>query len=310
MIDILLYRLFRLRRTLVLGIFPSLTTVLAIGLYSGETYSHLIALAVLIPVAHVVVYPNNWTETLAVSLILSVCLGLATFIPPHLDTGPLLIRAFGLSFLWIVLFFILIVSLGHLESAGPTSDKPVRTSAWSGLPPDVLRKTLTLYPGRKDDNVTCGEADAEGRFPVTIRQVFTPPTYSIDLTPEMEEIGMSQDGVIESHGHAVIHSTGPDHHEVFHFDAETDEVSVSRYSFHDLEEKGTRVVLEEAGIALSIGNHFGMWLSDFLTDYLTHGIDAAEARRPRANRAFAHRQLVVDIANVIIPCLAWMGAYD
>ena len=53
-----------------------------------------------------------------------------------------------------------------------------------------------------------------------------------------------------------------------------------------------------------------MWVTDFLADHLTHDIDVAEARRPRANKAFVHKQLVVDIANVLVPCLAGMGAYD
>lgn len=310
MTDILLYRLYRLRRMLVLGIVPSLATVWAISLYSGQFYPVLAALAVLVPVAHAITYPNNWSETLAVSIVLSVCLALATYNPPELAIRDVFMRAFWLTFLWFVLFLIVINPIATLCNCGPVSDKPFRASKQSRLPAEELRKTLTYYPGREDEKVTCGEADAEGRFPVTIRQVFTPHTYSDDPIPELEEVGISPDGLMETHGHAVINFSGPDHHEVFYFDSENDFVTVCRYSFLDLGPIGTRVVLEEAGTPLTMGQRFGMWVTDFLSDYLTDCIDTAEGRSHRANRAFVHKQLVVDIANIIVPWMNRQGLDD
>ena len=214
------------------------------------------------------------------------------------------IRLFALVFLAFLLFFIAIGPISMLCTRGPVSSGPVRAERRSMLPADAVRKTLTYYPGRSDDKVVCGEPDAEGRFPVTLRLAFDPLTCQDDSVPEMEAAGIRPDGIMECHGHAVIHSTGPDHHEVFYFDGDRDAVSVSTYSFEDLGSQGTRVVLQEAGMPMTLGERFGMWVSDYLADYLTDCIDAAEGRRPRANRAFVHRQLVVDLANILVP---WMN---
>lgn len=73
-LDILFYRLYRLRRTIVLGLLPTLATIWVVNIYTGQTFPILTTLALLVPVAHAVRYPNCWTETLTASLVLSVCL--------------------------------------------------------------------------------------------------------------------------------------------------------------------------------------------------------------------------------------------
>ncbi len=305
MSDVLLYRLYRLRRTLVFGIAPTVALVWALSASSGQNYPYLAILAVLIPSAHVLRYPNNWTETLTVSLVTAICLALATTISPDLTFVSHAIRIFWLVFLWFVMFFILISPITELALRGATSDDPSHTVGHSRLPADTLRKTLTYYPGRSDDKVICGEADAEGRFPVTIRLTFAPPTFQDDPIPEMADMGISQEGVMECYGHAVIHSTGPDHHNVFYYD-EDGNVTASSYTFEDLGKNGTRITLQEAGTPMTAGDRFGMWVSDYLADYLTDCIDRAEGRAPRANRAFPHKQLVVELANILVP---WMNAW-
>jgi len=84
-------------------------------------------------------------------------------------------------------------------------------------------------------------------------------------------------------------------------------VTVVRHSFEALADGGTRIVLEEAGQPMTTGRSFGMWLYDYMADHLTYCIDKAEGRRARTNRAFVHRQFVVDIANVLVPMMSKFG---
>lgn len=306
MLDILIYRLFRLRRTIVLGMVPSLATVCAITLHTGETDPILLILAIFLPMAHAVSYPNNWTETVTVSLSLSVCLALASTMPPDIALDALVLRIAGLVFLFFVLFFVLVSPFATLPTLGARTDTTVRATLQTHMPADKIRKTLTYFPGRNDRKVICGAADADGKFPVTMRLMFDVLTFEDEDAEDdsMEDFGISREGIMECHGHAIINSTGADHHEVFFFDEETGSVTVSKYTFEETG-AGTRVVLEEAGTPLTRGERFGMWVSDYLADYLTDCIDDAEGRPARANRAFAHSQFVVDLANILVP---WLNA--
>lgn len=222
-----------------------------------------------------------------------------------MDTGAVVVRVFWLCVLSLILFFVLVRPMAILGTSGPTTTAPVRARMRSRLDAETLRQAMTYYPGRSDDKVVCGAADAEGRFPVTIRLAFDVLTFQDDPTPEMNAVGMSMDGVMECHSHAVVHSADPDHHEIFFFDGGSDAVTVSKHSFHTLRNGGTAVVLEEAGMPMTWGERFGMWFSDYLADYTTDQTDQAEGRRTRANRSFVHKQLVVDLANILVP---WLNA--
>ncbi len=306
MFDVIAYRVYRNRRTIVLGLIPALATLAAIAQYITPPSTLLIAIGLGLPAIHAVRYPNNWSETLTVSLVTSVCIALATTIPADMASGALFMRIFWLIFLWFVLFFVMVSPLAMLATLGPVSERPVCASATSRLNREALRAALTFYPGRSDYRIQCGEADEEGRFQVTMRQEFDVLECD-EQPPEVREAGIDENGVLETMGSAVIHSTGPDHHEIFFFDESLETVIVSRHSFIDLGPKGTRVILEEAGTPLTLGMRVGMWLSDFLADYLTDYIDQAEGRKIRANRAFRHKQLVVDLANILLPILNAQG---
>lgn len=310
MFDLLLYRLFRTRRVIGLCVLPSLGTVLALGAMAGETYPVLMFLAVLIPVAHAVLYPNCWSETLTVSLVLAVCLGLATLNPPGLPWDSLVMRVLALIILFLVLFLILIVPLDYLATIGPHGFGPHRATATSKLGADEVRKELTFYPGRKDARVTCGEPDEEGRFPVTTRLFFQNATCLDEAESAQGEADTAIHRVMELRGHAFIHSSGPDHQETFLYEDGGQDIVVMRHTFEALADGGTRIVLEEAGQPMTMGQRFGMWVNDYMADHLTHCIDEAEGRRARANRAFVHRQFVVDIANVLVPLMNRVGLQE
>lgn len=300
MFDILAYRLFRNRRVILLGLIPALATLSAVQSYTGQANLLWLVIGLAVPVWHALIYPNNWTETLAVSVATSACVVLAAIIPPDLETGALFMRYFWLVLGWFAIFFVLVWPFSLLGVSGPVSCPPIGAAAVSRLDAETLKAAMTYYPGRKDNRVICGPADEDGRFPVTLRQEFTVLSFEDEAASDRH--GVDADGVLENHGTAVVHSTGPDHHEIFYFEDATT-VTACNFRFIDLGDQGTRIVIEEVGTPLHAGQWFGMWISDYLADYLTDHIDAAEGRAPRANRAFRHKQLVVDLANVIVPVL-------
>ena len=295
MLDLLLYRLFRLRRTIIAGILPCLATVLIVSSRTGQTHELLVLLAIALPTTHVVLYPNNWSETLAVSVSLSLGLGLAATIPADMGGIGLLFRLALLLLLTASAFLLLVVPFSLLAMAGPLREFRGAATRVSRLSADELRAAVTLYPGRQSTRLICGAPDEDGIFPVHMHIRMDPLTFETakDCTPD-----------IEHEIRASIASSGPDHHHVFFADG--DRIGATRHTFeaHGAE---TRVTMWESGGEMALGEHLGMWLTDYLADYLTDEIDRAEQRAPRANRAFAHKQLVVDMANFLVPLLGATG---
>lgn len=308
--DILIYRCLRLWKVAVLGALAPIATVLAAAHYHGADFSILMGLALALPALHAVRYPGMWLETLTVSLVLSPCLWLAAMIGPDLSTGEQIWRIFWLCVMALVLFFLTVSPMAWLALIGPGRVLTAGASRTSRLDPETLRAAITLYPGQTNDRYICGAADEKGVFPITmlpapvdavkyeIRPELT-DGFPIDSEDMDEE---DDDDDISRAFQAVVHSSGPDHHEIFTYFA-SGEIGAVRYTFQALRAGGTRVTVRETGHHMPYVQIFGFWLTGFMTDYLTYELDRAEGRAPRANRAFPQKQLVVDIANLILPFL-------
>lgn len=307
-LDNLVYRIERLWKVAALGVVFPLITVWAASSYHGADFPVLLALAFLIPTVHALFYPGMWAETLTVSLILSLCLCLAAMMEPNLTTGAVITRVFWLCVLALILFLVLVSPMAMLQLIGPTTALTARATCRSPLDAETLRRAITLYPGKSDTMATCGPADDEGRFPVTLHlQEIDGVNFEI---VDCEEGGFPDDLDASEAGddpdctfHAVVNASDSERHEIFTYFSPED-IGVQRHLFRDLGAKGTEVTVEEAGHHLTWGQKFGFWLTGYMADYLTHVLDLAEGRRPRANRAFAQKQLVVDLANLILP---WLG---
>lgn len=306
--DILVYRIVRLWKVAVLGVLAPVATVWAASAYHGADFPVLMVLALLIPIAHAIRYPGMWHETLTVSLILSLCLCLAAMMDPELTTGAVIHRIFWLCVMALILFMMVVSPMAFLAMAGPNRVLTARATCRSVLDAESLRTAITLYPGKEGKMAICGPADDEGRFSVTLIP-FEIETlkYEIDDCDPYEgavEPAPFDDGEddLGCTFQAVVNESAPDRHEIFTYFS-PDEVGVQRHLFKDLGSKGTEVTIEETGHHLALGQVFGFWLTDYMADYLTHELDMAEGRSPRANRAFAQKQLVVDLANLILPLL-------
>ncbi|MDJ1008990.1 MAG: hypothetical protein QNJ13_14325 [Paracoccaceae bacterium] len=315
MADVLFYRLLRLRRLIVVALAVPLATLWAMGALDDPL---LFALAVTIPLAHALAYPNAWVESLTVSIVLAPCLALASMIDPGLSAGSIAIRWTSLAILWTIGYFMLLSPLSVAVNAGPTVGVGGRSRVRSAADAATLRRSITIYPGRTDGRTTCGEADGDGVFEVLT--VHTIPGISFEMAEDQfdpteaeafntaeerrrKEAGLTDDDTIEVRYKAVVQSSGADHHEVFTFEDPAGEVGVTRYDFEP-DGDGTLVTIEERGAKLPVGAALGFWLQDFLTDHLVDEVDRAEGRAPRANHAFPQRQMVVDIANLIVPMMA------
>ncbi|NNE79368.1 MAG: hypothetical protein HKN18_03760 [Silicimonas sp.] len=310
-LDVLIYRVTTLWKVIVVGSAFPVATVWLSSMYHGTEAPLLMALAVLIPTVHALRYPGLWHETVTVSLILSLCLCLAAMIEPGLTIGELVWRFFWLCVLALILFLVAVTPMSMMLQSGRKRLLTGKATKRSSLDVDSLRAAITLYPGRESERTWCGPADADGRFPVTINagaielvQFEIEPDHltAVEDPDDDEDPVFDEDGNCAVDLYAVVHASTPERHEVFTY-VEPDEVGVLRHSFLDLGEKGTEVTVEETGHYLTTGQIFGFWLVNCMTDYLTHELDLAEGRRPRANRAFPQKQLVVDLANLILPML-------
>ncbi len=315
--DVILYRLFRNRRVIIFGAVPPIMMVYLASLITGQSHPVLLTLAIMIPALHAIRYPNMVIETLNVSLTAAICLALAAMNPSQMGIADLLFRTFWLLVMAIVVFMVLNFVTPIWQSAGPKRKSTLRAISTSKLDSETLRKAITDYPGRQDARVTCGKADANGIFDVETRVLFEAPNFgACDLDDEDDEDldeherAMQHDlseGFIRSHTKAMVYESSAHVHEVFHIDGTTEEVIATRHEFQTLKSGGTRVIYQESGAKLPLAMRMSLWLTDYVADHLTDEIDRAEGRRPRANRAFPSRQLIMDIAGALLPRLGGDG---
>jgi hypothetical protein len=302
--DRLIYRVHRLRRLVVVtSIAPVALAVFAFG-GSGVFGGVLLLALALAPLAHVLIYPNAWMETIVVSLTVTSVLAFAVFAlcDPALEIGVFgwaALAAFG-----VVLFLGGMWIVPSLLLKGPGILRETGATGWSRLDADTLRRVITLYPGRHDCVATCGEADENGRFAVTLhlQRISASEDVLADIDRENVRSARGEGGevALEMDMIAEVAKSDDGVHEVITCIGGEAAASVSRHTFVP-ENGGTRVTVTEYGTPLSPGLVAGMYLQDYMADYLTSEIDRAEGRPARANRAEPVNQLVVDIARRFFP---------
>jgi len=295
---VLLYRVFRLRRLILAAALLPALVVLALTAAKGPFALVLLAPALGAPALHALRFPNAWTETLAVSLVVSVLLALAGTIGAGLDLGALALRLSGIAALGMALFVVAGPAISALMARGPARQATERARRRTRLSPDEAKARITLRPGREDSRTSCGPADADGVFPVTIRHRVPNPSgggeraadvllfAEVIASPEgAHEVMWVEAGPADPAAAPLAEMSGAGEGE----EEETPPaVSVTRHAFR-AGRRGTVVEMVETGGALPAGEAFGAWLSDAAADRLTDEIDRAEGRAERANR-FATRE--------------------
>lgn len=304
LLNLISYRLFRLRRLIVLTMLP---TVLAFSMvFAQVAQPELLGLGLVacFPLIHVLVYPGQWMETIAVS-VASVAM---IFAVPHLDfTLPPVMRALWFALfltLMMVLFCAVIWVICVTMMKGPTRRVTLRSTATSKLAPEVLKEAITLHPGRDDDYVTCYPPDADGLFRAILHLqniVAAPDQKELEALPDSVHT-ITDAGEVETDAFLtckIEKSTETEHHVVFH----TGEDLVPGVTIHHFEAfaGGTRVTVMENSQPMPVLVTLGMWLEDYATDYLVCEIERAERAPPISNRNRTLRQFVVDLAWLMKP---------
>lgn len=314
------YRLFRLRRLILVALLAPLAVWALILALKGPAAFALLPFAVLPVLLHVLRYPNAWMETLAVSGTMAILLALTATIGPEVGLIGLAVRILGLLILGAILLLALTGLITGLIGLGPARGSTTRASRRSSLPADVLFSAITLYPGRQDEKTTCGPADAEGMFEVLLHYDFDDPLCGIaeemvedeplvavegELGEEEATAAVPFDGTVRLWA-VVVHQSDGEHH-VVSVDPETRETSATITRVVP-NRNGTLVTLEERGVPMPPGYRLGFWLQDFIADHLTDEVDRAEGRPPRANRSAPQGMLVSDLAAGFVSLLAGRGA--
>lgn len=321
--SILAYRLFRLRRLIAAAILLPALVVLLIAAAKGAAAFWLLPLAVGLPLAHALRYPTAWLETASVSLVVAALLALAGTIGPDVGLLGLALRIAGLGVLGFVLFMVAVATVPMILGLGEAKPVTAHARRWTKLSPQEAKARITLYPGRRDEKVTCGPRDEEGMFEIVIHH-------------RMADCTEGGDHAFDVHLYATVLETGPYHHEIMSIEAQPEpediadrlealdpetrasieeaiaearaqaeaaperSVSVSRHQFTPAR-GGTLVEVAERGVAMTAGMRLGFWLQDYFADHLTDELDRAEGRPPRANRFEGQSQMIVDIAKRFAP---------
>ena len=225
------------------------------------------------------------------------CAGWSPIVPDDVTTGERIATVLFYAVIWLFLFLVLWWPIQIMSGKGLGKVRSLRAETVSRLSDDALRRSMTFYPGRQDETCECGEVADDGRFPVKTRQKMIMPKTE-KIAQAYAQDGVSESGVLETVGYAKIDDTGPDQHEVRHFNDAGEHCAGSRFTFTPLEAGGTHVLYEETRW-MTTGEAFGLWVCDFLSDYLTDCVDIAEKQPRRANRGFAHRRLVLDILGAL-----------
>ncbi|QMU57821.1 MAG: hypothetical protein GKR98_06195 [Boseongicola sp.] len=301
--EILMYRILRLRRLIVFSsLLPWIVALTYIADW-GPFGAGIVAVIALLPVVHLVFYPNAWMETVSVSITSALVLTGGVFIDPAMSSEQIGQRMFGLTILGTILFFMMTVVVGFCTELGPRRTFVLRSSERSSLDIEPLRRAITLYPGRRDDRVDCGEPNAEGIFPITL---YLQGISSSNSGDEQITVGdaqtVTEDGIVlpEMDMSGLIAKSNDAVHEVNTFTNDGQDQGLCR---HEFSRRGNQTIVEyqEYASGLTWAIRFGMYLQDYLTDYLVSEIDAAEGRSPRALRSEPIHQLVVDIARKWFP---------
>jgi hypothetical protein len=282
-LNVMVYRLFRLRRLILVSVLPPCLAVLAIYVVKGPSALYLLPFALLGPGLHILRYPNAWTESLAVSLTLSVVLGLAGTVGTDVGLIGLSLRLVGLGVVGVIVFLAVSTLGAGLLFFGPEKEFTVSAHRKSRLDPATLKKRITLYPGRVDDRVSCGQAREDGVFPVTMKHQIS----------DLSDAGSEQ---IDVTYFGFVLTDRPELHELIAIPGDGGDTSTTQHSFIE-QRKGTIVNLSERSLPVTYGFFAGYWLQDYLADHLTDEIDHAEGRAMRANRFQKHDMLLLDFAR-------------
>ena len=306
MLALLNYRLYRLRRLLVICVLPTLAALYWVAGDVANPELYAFAFVSFLPFLHALIYPSMWYETLSLSIGCVATILLAPLLSYDQTMTErwlwlALLMCFGLLTFCAVLWIT-----SKVLMAGPSVRLTLRTSAVSSLDPASLKAGITMYPGRNDVRMSCGPADDSGLFAATVHtQKLAPSPVDVELEAAPGTAWVESESG-EVHADMTFRckietSTSKEHHVILHM-GDDPNPGILVHRFEEVP-GGTRVEMIEHPQGVPFLLPIGMWLEDFFADYLFSEIERVEGRAPVSNRSRTVRQLSVDLAWLMKPFL-------
>lgn len=291
------YRLWRLRRLIVVAALPPLILMAVLGALElphslfGTAAGQGVMVAWLgLVCLHVLRFPNGWMETLALSLTVCI-LVLSEPVLPGLLFGPVLswgeMALLGAAYLLGGFAILMMMTLVVCGLVGGTTDREVVNVVRRvvPLPRAALFDALALAPDQHTGRKSTGPADEEGFFDVSIRhscpdrQTFENAPFDVTFRAQVvpSEDGTHQAVIREGNGQDML-------------------VSVTSLRLTPAA-RGTLVEIAETCNRYNRMMILGFWMQDMMEDYLTDVVDFLRDRPARSVRAASHDTLMTSVAG-------------
>lgn len=286
------YRLWRLKRLIAFCLIPSiaallLTMLFGVGVVSG--FGGLVRVVLIVAcliAAHVVLFPNAYSETIALALVT----GLGLLLAPLLGGSYFLWFLFGLFAIW-----------GWMSGQGRVlvwsmATKPhhpvFKSSIATRASVEEARNWFPMRPGLARGPYRCGDAGPDGVFPVWYDTGTSDFMGAQDIEPDLcEEIEMPE---LPPSFYAVIDEVGEDFQKTRILESKRADAEVQAIVEHRFkaQKSGCIVTERETPTTFPWGQSLTLWLNDFAQDGLVQTRDLLEGRETLAVRAAHHGSLL------------------
>ncbi len=293
--DQMFYRLYRLRRLVAVAIAMPVIVMLGLALADPAVLSSqcatLAALAVAaLVVGHVVVFPNVTTETMSLSLsvtLLVVCMpfikAFVLSVPEaHMQAALIILIAFSVVATGVVMA-LLQIGLSAVAHAGPAVRLRLQTTLDVPCSRDVAFRQCALQPNVRRGRVLTGPDDENGFFDVAVAS-----THFADPDDPDQPLIVRVD--------AKVMATSPERHDVM-IVLRNGVVTVTSHAFIPTE-SGCRITVSDMPGDFTLGMYGLFWLTDQQADNLTEMTDVIIGATPRAN-GIAHGVSLLSLAGAL-----------
>jgi hypothetical protein len=286
--DVMLYRLWRLRRVFGLGF--AILLLAGFGLdMPGRGW--LVLLAAVGLALHLVSFPNGAQENLALAMGMGAMMlvqgalpDLALWLPAHLGQGAGLLQGVQSGVVFALMWVAFLGVIRCLVYLGPKGRYRFRAQGVLPCSPAVALQQAGIRPGIRRGRMICGQADARGLFGVAV--------------------ALGPDRVAQATGYVLLCEN--DRHGVLLFLPDGG-MAVSLLVARAVPD-GSILQMAEMVDDMTPGMGFIHWLRDQQGDDLTELADRITGAAPRANAAAHHLSCLALLRLVLSPAAPVAGS--
>lgn len=294
--DQMIYRVMRLRRLVVLATLIPFSVML-IGAAIDPAFlspdrATLGALAVAVMVVgHVMLFPNVATETLSLSLAVTLLVVSAPWIKSLAWMAPA--ENASAAYMLLVTLAVIIAGvmmalakavLSALIYVGPAIKLRVKAVMELPCSTDVARRQFALQPATRRGRILSGVADSDGLFDVAI------------MAPQVADPENPDQPFVARLAGKVLHSDENSHQVMLVLP--DGRVAATAQTF-TATETGCRVEMVEMPGDFTLGMHAMFWLTDQQADNMTECADTILSEPARAN-GLAHGVSLLSLASAVL----------